>query len=121
MRIAADGYLRITGRAKDLIIVAGENVYPREIEIVLDSHPAVFQSAVIGRKDDLRGEAVVGFVVLRDGESASSTDLRAFCRRNLANFKVPREVHIHTDLPRGPTGKIIKRALPSLLDQSNHR
>lgn len=116
VRIDSDGYIRITGRAKDLIIVAGENVFPREIEEVLDQHPAVAQSAVIGRKDDLRGEAVVGFVVPREGQAVTSNDLRAFCRKNLAGFKVPREIHIRADLPRGPTGKVLKRALSSLLE-----
>ncbi|HOA75674.1 MAG TPA: AMP-binding protein [Phycisphaerae bacterium] len=117
VRIDADGYIKITGRAKDLIIVGGENVYPREIEEVLDRHPAVEESAIIGRKDGLRGEAIVGFVKLREGCSVSSTDLRAFCRESLAGFKVPREIHIRSDLPRGPTGKILKRELPSLLQQ----
>jgi long-chain acyl-CoA synthetase len=116
VRIDSDGYIRITGRSKDLIIVAGENVFPREIEDVLDQHPAVAQSAVIGRKDDLRGEAVVGFVVPHEGQAVNSTDLRAFCRKNLAGFKVPREIHVRADLPRGPTGKVLKRALSSLLE-----
>lgn len=115
VRLDQDGYIKITGRAKDLIIVSGENVYPREIEDVLDRHPAVAESAVIGRKDDLRGEAVVGFVSLREGCTADANDLRAFCRQSLAGFKVPREIHVRADLPRGPTGKILKRALPQLL------
>jgi len=115
VRIDEEGYLRITGRAKDLIIVSGENVYPREIEDVLDQHPAVGESAVIGRQDGLRGEAVVGFVTLREGCSVTPTDLRAFCRQSLAGFKVPREIYVRDDLPRGPTGKILKRELPDLL------
>lgn len=115
VRVDADGYIRITGRAKDLIIVGGENVYPREIEEVLDRHPAVEESAVIGRQDGLRGEAVVGFVTLREGCSATTGELREFCRESLAGFKVPREIHIRADLPRGPTGKILKRDLPGLL------
>jgi long-chain acyl-CoA synthetase len=118
VRVDQDGYIRITGRAKDLIIVGGENVYPREIEDVLDEHPAVAESAVIGRHDGLRGEAVVGFVTLREGCSVTSADLRAFCRQSLAGFKVPREIHIRPDLPRGPTGKILKRELPSLLKEA---
>lgn len=116
VRIDQDRYIRITGRAKDLIIVGGENVYPREIEDVLDLHPAVAESAVIGRKDGLRGEAVVGFVTLCEGCSTTSTDLREHCRGALAGFKVPREIHIRSDLPRGPTGKILKRELPRLLE-----
>lgn len=118
VRIDSDGYMQITGRAKELIIVGGENVHPREIEEVLDSHPAVEQSAVIGREDGLRGETVVGFVTLHEGASATGVDLREYCRRHLAGFKVPREIHVRSDLPRGPTGKVLKRELPRLLDHA---
>lgn len=110
-RIDADGYISITGRAKDLIIVAGENVYPREIEAVLESHPAVAESAVIGRQDGSRGEVVVAYVSLREGASVSDSELRSYCRDRLASFKVPRQVHIRPELPHGPTGKVLKRAL----------
>ncbi len=112
-RIDTDGYISITGRAKELIIVAGENVFPREVENVLEEHPAVAESAVIGQQDGSRGEVVVAFVTLREGAQASSEDLRSFCRERLAGFKTPREVHIRADLPRGPTGKILKRELKS--------
>jgi len=108
----ADGYTMITGRKKELIIVAGENVLPREIETVLDEHPAVSQSAVIGVPDRRRGEIVVGFVVPKDGAEVSAIELREHCRRRLASFKVPRQIIVHRDLPRGPTGKIAKRLLP---------
>ncbi len=118
VRVDGDGYIKITGRAKDLIIVGGENVYPREIEAVLDRHPSVAESAVIGRHDGLRGEVVVGFVALREGSQATDGELREFCRESLAGYKVPREIHIRTDLPRGPTGKILKRALPEMLSKS---
>jgi long-chain acyl-CoA synthetase len=107
----ADGYTTITGRKKELIIVAGENVFPREIEAVLDEHPAVSQSAVIGVPDENRGEIVVGFVVPKEGAEATAIELREHCRRRLASFKVPRQIIIHRDLPRGPTGKIAKRLL----------
>jgi long-chain acyl-CoA synthetase len=109
----ADGYTTMTGRKKELIIVAGENVFPREIENVLDEHPAVCQSAVIGVPDPRRGEVVVGFVVPKDGAPISAIELRDYCRRRLASFKVPRQIIIHRDLPRGPTGKIAKRLLPT--------
>jgi len=92
--------------------VAGENVLPREIETVLDEHPAVSQSAVIGVPDRRRGEIVVGFVVPKDGAEVSAIELREHCRRRLASFKVPRQIIVHRDLPRGPTGKIAKRLLP---------
>jgi long-chain acyl-CoA synthetase len=110
-RIDAEGRISITGRAKDLIIVAGENVYPREVESVLESHPSVAESAVIGRQDGSRGEVVTAYVSLREGTTATDEELRAFCRDRLAGYKVPRQVQIRKELPHGPTGKVLKRAL----------
>ncbi len=110
-----DGYIAITGRKKEMIIVGGENVYPREIESVLDEHPAVEESASIGQPDASRGEVVVAFVTLSEGCEASEIELRDFCRDRLAGFKAPRRVIISADLPRGPTGKILKRKLRDLL------
>lgn len=109
--VDADGYIHITGRAKEMIIVGGENVYPREIENVMLQHPAVAEAAVIGVRDALRGEQPVAFVILRAGATATDLELRAFCKDRLAGYKVPRNVQIAEDLPRGPTGKILKRAL----------
>ena len=113
--VDADGYITITGRKKELIIVGGENVYPREIETVLDQHPAVAESAVIGEMDSSRGEVVVGFVVPKEGSNVSGIELRDFCRDKLANYKLPRRVIVRSDLPRGPTGKILKRKLKDFL------
>lgn len=110
-RLDADGFLYITGRAKDLIIVAGENVSPREIEETLLQHAAVSEAAVIGMRDDLRGELPVAFVVLREGASATPSELREYCRERLAGYKVPREVRVVASMPRAPSGKILKRAL----------
>jgi long-chain acyl-CoA synthetase len=111
-RIDADGFLHITGRKKDLIIVAGEKASPREIEEVLMSHPAVAEAAVVGKRDDVRGEVVVSFVIIREGQSVEADELREHCRRaGLAQWKVPREIHVVPDLPRSPTGKVLKRAL----------
>lgn len=107
----ADGFITITGRKKEMIIVGGENVYPREIENALEQHAAVAESAVIGKQDASRGEVVVAFVTLREGAAATETDLREHCRERLAGYKVPRQVIIAADLPRGPTGKILKRKL----------
>jgi len=114
--VDADGYVSITGRKKELIIVGGENVYPREIESVLDQHPAVAESAVIGEMDSSRGEVVVGYVVPKDGATVTDIELREFCRDKLANYKVPRRVIVRADLPRGPTGKILKRKLKDMRD-----
>lgn len=109
--VDADGFIRITGRAKEMLIIGGENVFPREIENVLAEHPAVAECAVIGAPDPLRGELPVAFVILREGVSATDVELREFCRDKLAGYKAPREVRIMPDLPRSPTGKILKRAL----------
>jgi len=111
-RVDAEGYLHITGRKKELIIVAGEKAVPREIEDVLMKHPAVGDAAVVGKKDPSRGEVVVAFVILKEGQTAKPEELRDFCRtENLAQWKCPREVTIVTDLPRSPTGKVLKRVL----------
>jgi long-chain acyl-CoA synthetase len=111
VRLDTDGHMSITGRAKDLIIVGGENVYPREVENVLESHPAVGEVAVVGRPDSSRGEVVVAFVVAREGVQLTPDELRSFCREHLAGYKTPREIHLRPELPRGPTGKIIKSKL----------
>jgi long-chain acyl-CoA synthetase len=106
-----DGYLFIVDRKKDLVIRGGYNVYPREIEEVLFAHPAVAEAAVIGRPDPRLGEEVVAFVVLKPGAEADPADIIAYCRDRLAAYKYPREVRIAADLPKGPTGKILKREL----------
>lgn len=111
-RVDADGFIHITGRSKDIIIVGGENVHPSEVERVLCEHPAVAEAAVVGVRDELRGEAVVAFVVPMPGAAApGDAELRSFCRERLAGCKTPREVHVRAELPRGPTGKVLKRAL----------
>jgi long-chain acyl-CoA synthetase len=110
--VDSDGFIHITGRAKDMMIVAGENVFPFEIENVLVDHPAVGEAAVIGVRDDVRGEVPVAYVIPAAGRPVpTEAELRSFCRERLAAYKVPRQVHVTQDLPRGPTGKILKRAL----------
>ena len=112
-KLDAEGYVTITGRKKDLIISAGENIYPREIEEALALHPKVKEVAVIGVKDEVRGEVPKAFVIARDGMTVDEKELRSFCRENLANYKVPKHFEIVPDLPRTPTGKVLKRMLPS--------
>lgn len=113
-RVDSDGFVHITGRAKEIIIVGGENVYPSEVERVLAEHPAVLEAAVVGGRDELRGEMVVGYVVpMPDAAPPTEAELREFCREKLAGYKIPRVIHVRADLPRGPTGKILKRALAS--------
>ena len=113
-RLSKDGFLSITGRIKEMLIIGGENVFPSEIENVLTQHPAVDEAAVIGIPDESRGEVPLAFVILKEGQSAEEKELRSHCRDRLASLKVPRQVKICDDLPRGPTGKILKRALRKL-------
>jgi long-chain acyl-CoA synthetase len=105
------GYLFVVDRKKDLVIRGGFNVYPREVEEVLFAHPAVAEAAVIGRPDPRLGEEVVAFVVPKPGATADPEDIIAYCRERLAAYKYPREVRIAGELPKGPTGKILKREL----------
>ena len=110
-RVDPDGFIHITGRAKEMMIVGGENVFPIEIEAVLCEHPAVTEAAVVGMPDDVRGELPLAYVLLHEGAEVDEKELRTHCRQHLAGYKVPREIRIEQDLPRGPTGKILKREL----------
>ncbi|UCE59389.1 MAG: AMP-binding protein [Phycisphaerales bacterium] len=109
------GFLKITGRVKEMLIIGGENVSPREIESVLESHPEVVQVGVIGMPDELRGEVPVAFVIPARGSTVTEQELRNFAKRSLAGFKVPKRIEIREDLPKGPTGKLLKRHLRELL------
>jgi long-chain acyl-CoA synthetase len=106
-----DGFYFIVDRAKDLVIRGGYNVYPREIEEVLYAHPAILEAAVIGKPDERLGEEVVAVVALREGASVSAGDIIAYTRERLAAYKYPREIRFMTELPKGPSGKILKSAL----------
>ena len=106
-----DGYFFIVDRKKDMIIRGGYNVYPREIEEVLYEHPAVLEAAVIGRPDPAMGEEVAAAVVLRPGAEASADDIRAFVKERVAAYKYPRKIWFSSELPKGPTGKILKREI----------
>jgi len=110
-RLSADGCLTLTGRLKDLIIVAGENVHPGEVEAALLRHPGVAECAVAGMSDRQRGEQVVAFVVARPGRTLLPEEVRAHCRKELAGYKAPRRVWVLPDLPKGPTGKVDKKIL----------
>ncbi|MCA9292170.1 MAG: AMP-binding protein [Phycisphaerales bacterium] len=110
-RFDADGFLYITGRIKEMLIIGGENVFPREIEEVLNRHPDVHDSAVIGVPDESRGEVAMAFVELAEGATFDETALRSHCRSELPQFKVPREIRVVEALPRNATGKIVRRAL----------
>ncbi|MGD8570269.1 MAG: long-chain fatty acid--CoA ligase [Gammaproteobacteria bacterium] len=106
-----DGYISIVDRKKEMIIRGGFNVYPREIEEVLYKHPDISEAAVIGAPSEMHGEEVVAIIALKDGASLDHDSLEAFCRQHLAAYKVPRKSVVVDGLPKGPTGKILKRVL----------
>jgi long-chain acyl-CoA synthetase len=110
-RVDDDGYYSIVDRKKDLIIRGGYNVYPREVEEVLYEHPAVAEAAVIGVAHPSLGEDVAAVVALKPGATATSDDIREFVKTQVAAYKYPRTVHIVDALPKGPTGKILKREI----------
>jgi long-chain acyl-CoA synthetase len=106
-----EGYFYITDRKKDMILVNGINVYPREVEEVLYQFPGVKEAAVVGVHDSRKGEQPVAYVVLNDGAVIDEKDLRHFVRRRLADYKVPRKVVLLSALPRNAAGKILKTTL----------
>lgn len=105
------GFFFLLDRKKDMIKSRGENVYPREVEEVLFTHPAVKDAVVVGIPDDHLGEAVKAYVVLKDGQGVSHGDVIQHCRRSLARFKVPTAIEFRKDLPRTMVGKVLRRAL----------
>ncbi|HEX4423142.1 MAG TPA: AMP-binding protein [Kofleriaceae bacterium] len=110
----ADGYYYLESRKHDMVISGGVNIYPREIEDHLHAHPAILEAAVIGVPDPEWGETLRGFIVVRNGHSLSEADVIAYCRDGLADFKRPRRVTFLAELPRNPTGKVLKRELREL-------
>jgi len=117
-KVDEDGYFVIVDRKKDMIIRGGYNVYPREIEEVLYEHPAVAEAAVIGLPHPALGEEVGAAVALKPGAGATAEELRDHVKAQVAAYKYPRKVWIVDQLPKGPTGKILKREIvrPAGLD-----
>ena len=111
--LSRDGFVRIAGRKKDLILRGGYSVVPGEIEAVLLTHPAVAEAAVVGVRHAELGEEIAAFVTLRPAAAARADDLIAHCRERLAAFKYPRRVTIMPELPKSPTGKVLKSRLPA--------
>jgi malonyl-CoA/methylmalonyl-CoA synthetase len=114
---SADGYYTITGRARELIISGGYNIYPREVEDVLTQHPAVAEAAVLGLPDAEMGEKVVAALVLKVGQSVEPAELIAFCRERLASYKKPRQIVFVDALPRNALGKVQKHLLAQQLPE----
>jgi long-chain acyl-CoA synthetase len=118
-KIDSDGYVFIVDRKKDMVITSGLNVYPREVEETLYTHAAVLDAAVIGVPDAMRGEAVVAVIVRTPEKEVSERDLLRHCRERLANYKVPQRVLFRDALPRGATGKVLKRLLKKELEMED--
>jgi len=110
-RTDEDGYFYIVDRKKDLIIRGGYNVYPREVEEVLYEHPKIREAAVLGIPHDEWGEEIGAAVVLHDGEQLDPDEVSAYVKERIAAYKYPRVVWFLDDLPKGPTGKILKREI----------
>ena len=106
-----EGYFYIVDRKKDLIISGGYNIYPREIDEVLHAHPQIEEAVSVGIPHEARGEMVKAYVIVREGEELSRSDVIAYCREKLANYKVPRRVEFRKELPKTMVGKVLRRAL----------
>lgn len=109
--IDEDGYIIITDRKKDMVLVGGFNVYPREVEDILFTHPKVALAAVVGLPDDKGGEYVKAYIQLKPGETATEQDILDFCKDNMAGYKRPREVEFREEVPVSPVGKVLRRVL----------
>lgn len=110
-RMDEEGFIYIVDRKKDMIVSGGENIYPREIEEVLYHHPKIQEAAVIGVPDQVWGESVKAMVVLKKGEKMKEEEVIEYCKNNLAGYKKPRSVEFVEDLPRNPSGKVLKTVL----------
>lgn len=110
-RMDKDGYIYIVDRKKDMILVGGYNVFPREVEEVLYEHPAVKEAVVVGIPDTFHGEYVKAYIVLHNGHVATEKEIQAFCKERIAIYKVPKTVEFRNDLPKTMIGKILRREL----------
>jgi long-chain acyl-CoA synthetase len=115
--MSEEGYFTIVDRRKDLVIVGGMNVYPREVEEVLISHPAVRDAAVVGQAEERHGELPHAFVVLEDGAIITEAELLAYCRENLARYKCPAQIEFREALPRSVIGKVLRKELRAEVDR----
>lgn len=110
-KLDEEGYTYIVDRKKDMVIAGGYNIYPRDIEEVLFTHPKILEAAVTGIKDPYRGETLKAYVVLKEGEQLTEEEVIQFCRDNLAAYKVPKLVEFRAELPKTMVGKVLRRAL----------
>jgi long-chain acyl-CoA synthetase len=110
-KLDEEGFLYIVDRKKDLIVIKGLNVYPKEIEDVLYSYPKIKEAAVVGKELEDKGDVPVAYIVLEEGENATDEEIHKYLKHSLASYKIPRRIEFREDLPKGPTGKILKRQL----------
>jgi acyl-CoA synthetase (AMP-forming)/AMP-acid ligase II len=110
-KVDEQGYIYVVDRKKDMIITGGENVYPAEVENVLYKHPAVAQVAVIGTKDEKWGEAVTALILKKKDSITTEEDIRTFCKKEIAGYKVPKKVVFVESLPMSASGKMLKYKL----------
>ena len=106
-----EGYFHISDRKKDIIIAGGYNIYPADVEAVLFEYPKVKEAAVIGIPDEVRGETVKAFIVLKEGKSATEQEIIDFCRESMAAYRVPKVIEFRDDLPKSVIGKVLRREL----------
>jgi O-succinylbenzoic acid--CoA ligase len=118
--VDSDGYLYVLDRRADLIISGGENIYPAEIESILQSHPAIQEAGVCGQEDPKWGQVPIAFIVLKSGNSISAEELLSYTAQKLARYKQPRAIYFTKHLPRTSSGKLLRRELPGLL-QTQHK
>lgn len=109
--VDAEGYIYLKDRMKDMVVSGGENIYPVEVENALAHHPVIADVAVIGVPDTQFGEALLAFVVLKPGGSLELEEMIEFCRDKIAGYKIPRQLELIQDMPRNPSGKILKKEL----------
>ena len=110
-RMDEEGFIYIQDRIKDMIVTGGENVYPKEVENALFDHANIADAAVIGVPNEKYGEAILAFIVTRDGSVIDTEELITFCRERLAGFKVPRQIEFIDEIPRNASGKVLKKDL----------
>ncbi|MDH5353530.1 MAG: AMP-binding protein [Gammaproteobacteria bacterium] len=114
-----EGYIFLTGRSKELIIRGGENIAPREIDDILYQHESILEAAAVGVDDENYGQEVVACVALRDGYSCTEIELKAFCEAAVGQYKAPKIIYFLDELPKGPSGKILRLKLPEIISKLN--
>jgi long-chain acyl-CoA synthetase len=110
-RMDEEGYFFIVDRIKDMIKTVGENVYPREVEEVLFTHPKVKDVVVVGLPEAFKGEKIKAYIILKEGVTATAEEIIQFCREQLSKFKVPKEIEFRKELPKTLVGKVLRRVL----------